>query len=45
MSPISTLLYEKDLLFLMQDVGYSRISVLGKDLQNNAPHITVLAEA
>ena len=45
MSPISTMLCEKDLLFLMQDVGYSRISVLGKDLQNNAPHITVLAEA
>jgi hypothetical protein len=45
MSAISTVLYEKDLLLLMQDVGYSRISMLGKDLQNNAPHITVLAEA
>jgi hypothetical protein len=46
MSPASTQLYEEDLLRLIRDVGYSRISVLGKDLYNNSPpYIVVLAEA
>ena len=45
MSPTATVLCEKDLLLLMRDVGYSRISVLGKDMQGTSPHITILAEA
>ena len=45
MSAASMHLYEDDLLRLIHDAGYSTVSVLGKDLQNNAPHITVLAEA
>jgi hypothetical protein len=45
MSAKSTWLYEDDLLRLLQDVGYSRISVLGKDIQNHSDHITLLAEA
>lgn len=45
MSAVSLHLYEDDLLRLIHDAGYSTVSVLGKDLQNNAPHITVLAEA
>ncbi len=44
MSPISLLPYEADLLKLLRDVGYDRVSVLGHDLQNGAPHITILAE-
>jgi hypothetical protein len=44
MSPMSVMLYEEDLLSLLREVGYSRISVLGKDLQNDFPHITILAE-
>jgi hypothetical protein len=38
------MLYEEDLLSLLREVGYSRISVLGKDLQNDFPQITILAE-
>jgi Methyltransferase domain len=45
MSPSSIWLYQDDLLRLLQDVGYSRISVLGKDIQNHRDHITLLAEA
>jgi hypothetical protein len=30
---------------MLHDAGYSRVSVLGKDVQNGSPHITVLAEA
>ena len=44
MSPVSVMLYEEDLLSLLHEVGYSRISVLGKDVQNDFPHITILAE-
>jgi methyltransferase family protein len=44
MSPISLWPYEKDLLAMIEDVGYSKISVLGKDLQNGHPHITIIAE-
>jgi hypothetical protein len=45
MSPSSMWLYESDLLNLIRDVGYSRTSVLGRDLQNNHYHITLIAEA
>ena len=45
MSPVSTVLYEQDLLRLIRDAGYSRISVLGRDWQNKVHHITLLAEA
>jgi hypothetical protein len=45
MSPTSIWLYEDDLLRLLQDVGYSRVSVLGKDIQNHSDHITLLAGA
>lgn len=44
MSPISLMPYEADLLRLLRDVGYDQISVLGRDLQNRAPHVTILAE-
>lgn len=44
MSPVSVMLYEEDLLTLLREVGYSRVSVLGKDLQNGLQHITILAE-
>jgi hypothetical protein len=44
MSPISLQPYEADLLNLLRDVGYDQISVLGRDLQNRSPHITILAE-
>jgi hypothetical protein len=44
MSPISLWPYERDLLAMIEDAGYSKISVLGKDLQNGIPHITIIAE-
>jgi hypothetical protein len=44
MSPVSLWPYEADLIAMIKDAGYSRISVLGKDLQNAMPHITILAE-
>jgi hypothetical protein len=44
MSPTSLLLPEDDLLRLIFHVGYSRAWVLGKDLQNGHPDITILAE-
>jgi hypothetical protein len=44
MSPISLVPYEADLLKLLRDVGYDRVSVLGHDIQNGTPHITILAE-
>jgi hypothetical protein len=45
MSPTSVQLYEDDLIRLIQDVGYSRTWVLGKDIHNHVDHITILAEA
>jgi hypothetical protein len=42
---IATQLYENDLLSLLHDCGYGKIHVLGKDLQNECPHITILAMA
>ena len=44
MSRASVMLYEDDLISLLREVGYSDISVLGKDLQNGFQHITILAE-
>lgn len=44
MSPISLLPFEADLVELIYAAGYDHVSVLGKDLQNGAPHITILAE-
>jgi hypothetical protein len=44
MSPVSLWPYEADLVAMIRDVGYSKLSVLGKDLQNGIPHITILAE-
>jgi tetratricopeptide (TPR) repeat protein len=35
---------EKDLLRMIEDAGYKSIAVLGKDLQNGRPHITIFAE-
>jgi hypothetical protein len=44
MSPVSLWPYESDLIAMIHDAGYQRISVLGKDLQNGRAHITILAE-
>ena len=44
MSLISLQPYEADLIKLIHSAGYDQVSVLGKDLQNGAPHITILAE-
>jgi Methyltransferase domain len=44
MRPQSTWLTEDHLIELLRDVGYSRIDVLGKDIESNHPHITILAE-
>ena|ERR1700761_1951062 len=43
MSPISVQPTENDLLRLLHDVGYSRVDVLGHDVQNGVPHVTILA--
>jgi hypothetical protein len=44
MSPSSFCPYEADLIEMLKDAGYSQISILGRDLQNHSPHITILAE-
>jgi hypothetical protein len=44
MSPRSFCPYEEDLIEMLKDAGYSQISILGRDLQNYSPHITILAE-
>lgn len=36
--------YEADLIRMIKDVGYKNVHVLGRDLQNGTPHITILAE-
>src|SRR5262249_17911404 len=38
MSPTSLYLYEDDLLRLIQEVGYPRVSVLGNDIHDHADH-------
>jgi 2-polyprenyl-3-methyl-5-hydroxy-6-metoxy-1,4-benzoquinol methylase len=43
--PVSFWPAEADLLLMLKVAGYKTISVLGKDVQNQWPHITVLAEA
>jgi hypothetical protein len=45
LSPLSFWPCETALVAMVRDAGYSRISVLGKDLQYNTPQITLLAEA
>lgn len=37
--------YEEDLAMMLEQAGYARVETLGKDLHNNVPHITLLAEA
>jgi SAM-dependent methyltransferase len=44
LSPESFRPFEEDLLAMVRDAGYSKVSVLGKDLLNADPHITLLAE-
>jgi len=44
-APIGFWPYEEDLVQMLAHAGYGRIEKLGKDLHNNVPHITVLAEA
>jgi hypothetical protein len=43
MSPRSFWLYEEDLIRLLRSCGYQQVDILGKDYQNNMPHITLLA--
>lgn len=45
LSPRSFWPREPDLIAMLKSAGYSRINVLGRDLQNNSPHIMLLAEA
>jgi hypothetical protein len=44
MSPQSFVPDERDLIEMLRVAGYSNISVLGRDLHNNRPHVTILAE-
>ena len=44
MSPTSFWPFEADLIAMIRAAGYTRVDVLGKDLANRMPHITVLAE-
>jgi hypothetical protein len=43
-SPFSFWPLEADLIAMIRDAGYSRVEVLGKDLLNRMPHITILAD-
>jgi hypothetical protein len=43
-SPTSFWPLEADLLAMLRNAGFTRIDVLGKDLLNRMPHITILAE-
>ena len=45
LSERSVWLSEPDLLGLIRQAGFERVSVLGKDVHAGLPHITVLAEA
>lgn len=36
---------EADLIAMLRDAGYTRVDVLGRDVLNRMPHITLLAEA
>lgn len=44
MSPTSFWPFEADLIAMIRAAGYTRVHVLGKDLANRMPHITILAE-
>lgn len=44
-APIGLWPLEADLLRMLEHAGYDRVEVLGKDLHNDVPHITILAEA
>ena len=44
MSPTSFWPYEADLIAMIRDAGYTRVEVLGRDLVNRMPHITLIAE-
>lgn len=43
-SPASFWPREADLVAMVRNAGYSRVEVLGKDLLNRMPHITLIAE-
>jgi hypothetical protein len=45
LSERSVWLHERDLLELIRQAGFGRVSVLGKDVHAGLPHITVLAQA
>ncbi|MGE3841111.1 MAG: class I SAM-dependent methyltransferase [Vicinamibacterales bacterium] len=45
LSPTSMWLTENDLLSLLHLAGYRRVHLLGRDLQNALPNITLLADA
>jgi SAM-dependent methyltransferase len=37
--------YEEDLIRMLEDAGYNEIHLLGRDLHNQKPHLTLLADA
>jgi hypothetical protein len=37
--------YEEDLIRMIEDAGYPDIHLLGRDLHNQIPHVTILADA
>jgi hypothetical protein len=43
-SPFSFWPKEADLISMLHDAGYRRVDVLGRDLLNRMPHITLIAE-
>ncbi len=43
-SPASFWPIEADLVAMIRDAGYSRVEVLGRDLLNRMPHITIMAD-
>ena len=45
LSQNSLWVYEQDLIQMIRDAGYHTVHVLGKDMQNRTPHITILAES
>jgi hypothetical protein len=44
LSPRSLWPREEALIAMLRAAGYSHVSVLGRDLQNNMPHITLIAD-
>jgi hypothetical protein len=45
MSELSYWPTESDLVQMLNNAGYTKVSVLGKEIQNIRPHITILAES